>query len=139
MDVTVSPPADQSWVGPSADNPNPWGDAKPETAHPPAPAPQFEPEFNPQLTQWSLPQNVPDALTRFGTAMAPFNHLNPPKQTGKAPRPSSSPLKGSRTSSQSVSRDCNKGKKPGQCRQGYFREKTSGDLELITWSTRRCP
>jgi hypothetical protein len=34
---------------------------------------------------------------------------------------------------------CNSGKKKGKCRQGYFREKSSGDIQLITWSTRKCP
>ena len=123
----------------------PFDWAKPETAHPPAPAPWSIPAFNPQ--SWAAPapgrNPSPETLTALRNGLAPFTNPggnpSPGGSTRTAPKPSPKTDTSPRGKAQTISGDCNKGKRPGQCRQGYFREASSGSLELITWSTRRCP
>lgn len=133
---------------PQASDPNPWGDLKPETAHPPAPLSQTVPTFNPQLWAQPLPgpNPVKNPLTAIRTSLAPFNHLSGPTLgfgPGNAPKALPKPLPRTKAGRQGgatiIPKDCNSSNKPGQCRQGYFREQSNGSLQFITWSTRRCP
>lgn len=127
---------------------------RPVTFPSPRPSPVALPRLAPWLAPWVLPQPLP--RPRVQPQPRPTPRLEPraplpgdPTPRG-APRltPFQPPGVGLRPGDE-VNPDrepqrcrCPKGRRPrrkrGECKSGYFRERPSGDMDFITWSTTRC-
>ena len=136
MEISVTPQGPDMGFGP----------APAEPAVLPAPLPFVNvgpsPFGLPRLSLGPTPFPTPfpsptKGLTPFQSPGVGFGLPNPSQVPQRAPKPARAPK--TKTQMAPTGCDCPPRKKPGQCRQGYFREDSGGHTEFITWSTRRCP